>query len=511
MANKISPFQIMESQYWSGQTTPYNLGYLWNKQPAKAYAGVTKVLAANNIPDRARDLEKYPVLKVNPEDEEFTWDLIGSAIKNIELVEARVAGSTVASTDVAIGIGGSRFKLVFGENYFGDGEIIVGELNEFYRIRIIGEPTYEGTLAVYDVQLMGDSYNTGMPGSQLVAGKRFSTELYNPAPLIRSTPLTGMRGATPFSMKQEMSFVRKDYTVSGLELNHKLVMAMPTKDGQLIGQTVPYKDWIFEMEFNQGIGNAIVFGRSNRDSAGNFHDRGKNGEIIKTGAGIREQMQVANTFVYDTFNLKWVSNALYNMVAGKIDMSQAKFRMVTGLKGAEQFSTAALSVASGWQSSFSQLGGNANINTVSNVASPIHTNAFQMGFQIVKWLGPNGIELTIEIDTSYDDPVRNKIYKNNNPADGVAESYRYDIFFDGMVDGNKPNIQLVKVKGEEMGIRGYVNGPFGKMWEDARVGNVNAATAVDEYQCMKIMRFGVAVNDPTRTITLLPQEISHMQ
>ena len=116
MANKISPFQIMESQYWSGQTTPYNLGYLWNKQPAKAYAGVTKVLAANNIPDRARELEKYPVLKVNTDDEEFTWDLIGSAIKNIELVEARVAGSTVLATDVAIGIGGSRFKLVFVEN-----------------------------------------------------------------------------------------------------------------------------------------------------------------------------------------------------------------------------------------------------------------------------------------------------------------------------------------------------------------------------------------------------------
>jgi hypothetical protein len=288
-------------------------------------------------------------------------------------------------------------------------------------------------------------------------------------------------------------------------------MAMPTKDGQFVGQTVPYKDWIFEMEFNQGIGNALYFGRSNRDASGNYHDKGKNGEIIKTGAGMREQMQVANTFVYDTFNLKWINNALYAMVAGKIDMSQAKFKATTGLKGAQQFSESALSIGSGWQSTFAHLGGNANINTIQSIQSPIHSNAFQMGFQIVKWLGPNGIELTIEIDTSYDDPVRNKIFKNNNPNDGVAESYRYDIVFDGMLDGERSNIQIVKVKGQEEGIRGYVNGPFGKMWEDARVGNVNAATVVDEYQCMKIMRFGMIVRDPTRTITLLPQELAHMQ
>jgi hypothetical protein len=518
MAQMINPFQILEQQSWQGMTTPYNLGALWQKDPVKAYAFVTKVLSANNIPDRAREMEKYPVMLVDTPDSEFYWDLVGTAYKNIQLIEARQGASVVTTATTAVGIGGARFKLVFDENYFFNGEVIVGELNEFYLIRIIGDPVPEGMFWVYDVQLMGSAFNSGMPGSQLVAGKRFSSENYNPATLIRSDIKGGVRGSSPFAMKQEMSFVRKDYSVAGIELSRKLNIAMPVtgtdpKDGQVkqIATTVPYKDWMFEMEFNQGIGNALLFGRSNRDSNGYYHDKDTNGELIKTGAGIREQMQVSNTYVYDTFKLSWLDDALYNMSAGKIAMGQRKFRLVTGEKGAIQFHRAAMDVASGWQSSNANFNMNANLNTMKQVSSPIHQNAFSMGYQIVEWIGPNNTHVTLEVDPSYDDQTRNKIYKNNNPNDGVAESYRYDIFFEGIVDGEKNNIQLVKVKGQEQGLRGYVNGPFGKLWEDARVGNYNAATTKDEYSCHKIMSFGAIVRDPSRTITLLPQEISHMQ
>ena len=370
MAQKISPFQILESQNWSGNTTPYNLGAVFKKEPVKAYNFVTKVLAANNVPDRVRMLEKYPVLKVETPDAEVTWDLIGSPMKNLELIEARIGTSVVTAASTAVGIGGTPFKLVFSEHMFFNGDVIVGELNEFYLIRIIGDPSYEGTQVVYDAQLMGSAHNSGMPGSQLVRGKRFSSEGYAPTTLIRSQPKGGIFGNSPFAMKQEMSFIRKDYTVSGLELNRKLNIVMPTYDqkGQLVASnkamTVPYKDWLFEMQFNQGIGNIVYFGRSNRDEAGNYHDKDDNGEFIKTGAGIREQMQVANTRVYDSFSLDDITEALYNMTAGKVDIAERKFKLVTGEKGAIQFSKAALDMASGWQSSHSNFGGNANINTI---------------------------------------------------------------------------------------------------------------------------------------------------
>ena len=516
MAQQINSFQIMEQQGWQGMTTPYNLGALWKKDPIKAYAFTTKVLAANNIPDRARELEKYPVLTVETPDAEFYWDLIGSSFRNIQLVEARQGSSVVSSSTTSVGIGGARFKLVFEENYFFNGELIVGEQNEFYLIRVIGDPVPEGMFWVYDVELMGSAFNSGMPGSELVKGKRFSSEKYSPATLIRSDIKGGLRGSSPFAMKQEMSFVRKDYSVAGIELSRKLNIAMPVFDKETnkqIAMTVPYKDWLFEMEFGQGIGNAILFGRSNRDANGYYHDKDTNGELITTGAGIREQMQVSNTYVYDVFKLHWLEDALYNMSAGKLSLGQRKFKMVTGEKGATQFHKAALDVASGWMAStgHQNFGGNGNINTMNSVQSPLHSNAFSMGFQIVQWRGPNGVIVDLEVDPTYDDPERFKIYKNNNPNDGVAESYRYDIYFEGIVDGEKNNLQLVKVKGQEQGIRGYVSGPFGNLWEDARVGNYHAATTKDEYSCHKIMSFGVIVRDPSRTLTLLPQELSHMQ
>ena len=64
----------------------------------------------------------------------------------------------------------------------------------------------------------------------------------------------------------------------------------------MVAMTIPYKDFIFEQRFRQGIGNALLFGRSNRDANGYYHDKDDNGEFIKTGAGIREQMQGSQYF-----------------------------------------------------------------------------------------------------------------------------------------------------------------------------------------------------------------------
>ena len=78
-----------------------------------------------------------------------------------------------------------------------------------------------------------------------------------------------LSGAMPFKMKQELSTVRLDYTVPGIELNRKLNIALPVgKNDELVNMIVPYKDWIFENRFSQGIGKAILYGRSNRDENG---------------------------------------------------------------------------------------------------------------------------------------------------------------------------------------------------------------------------------------------------
>lgn len=55
-----------------------------------------------------------------------------------------------------------------------DGEIITGHIDA-YKFRILGDPKFEGTNAVYSVELMANTPN-GVPSDRLLPGERFSIE-----------------------------------------------------------------------------------------------------------------------------------------------------------------------------------------------------------------------------------------------------------------------------------------------------------------------------------------------
>lgn len=57
---------------------------------------------------------------------------------------------------------------------------------------------------------------------------------------------------------------------------------------------------------------------------------GKSGLPIKTGAGLLEQMEVANTYYYNDFSLKLLTDALYQLSASKLEMGDRKFLIKTG-------------------------------------------------------------------------------------------------------------------------------------------------------------------------------------
>lgn len=61
------------------------------------------------------------------------------------------------------------------DSYVADGEYIVGNLNEIYQFRILGNARLEGSNAVYKVEL-GGANTQGVPAERLLAGERFSVE-----------------------------------------------------------------------------------------------------------------------------------------------------------------------------------------------------------------------------------------------------------------------------------------------------------------------------------------------
>lgn len=498
---KLQTYQLFEPKSWKGFSTENHLGTIFQKKPQRATTTMLRLLAMNRGKNLENYLMQFPVKYFDTNDE-YYWELIGSSRRNLPLVEARtdVAGTTVSSSTTSnVGANGARFYLVFAEDWFADGNVIVGEKPDLYPIRIVGNAYMEGTNAVYECELMGN-VKAGIPPEELLPNKRFSKE-FSPVEHEMSREVGDIHFTSPFAMRGEFSTIRIKTEVPRTAMKRALATALPvvTKNGEkkTINTWMLYVDYKLEEEFSDEKSKAIAFGKTNRDENGEYNNRGKSGFYIKQGSGIREQIEQSNTYIYSTFSIKLIEDVLYSLSESKLSMSERVFVLRTGERGAAQFHKAVADLTSGWSVAGAIQPTQNNPTVISKVSSPLHKNALSAGFQFVEWLAPNGVTLKVEVDPMYDDRERNKIM---HPDGGVAESYRYDIMYIGTPD--EPNIQIAKVKGQD-DIRGYQNGPFGNPFT-GQVGNSNAAWDIDGSVIHKIATFGVIVYDPSRTVCLIP-------
>ena len=498
MAGKLGKFQMIGFQHWKGLTKENHLGSIFQLAPQKATNLMVQLLAFYRGKTLDTFLNQFPT-KEFEDDSEYYWDVIGSSRRNIPLVEARDEnGNVVTSESANVGAGTAPFYLVFPEDWFADGEYIVGNLNEVYQFRILGEPRMEGTNAVYKVELAGGN-TTGCPAERLLAGERFSVE----AAFVEkemSRKVGDVRFSSPVSMRNEWSTIRIQHKVEGSMLNKKLAVGIPIMKPTAGGYTKSVAtmwmhnvDWEVEEQFSEYKNNALAFGRSNRNANGEYMNFGKSGNAIKTGAGLFEQMEVSNTMYYNTFSLKLLEDALYELSAAKLDFGDRYFLIKTGERGAIQFHKEVLKTVSGWTQFVLD---NNSIGVVQKTQSQLHTNSLSAGFQFVEYKAPNGVRVKIDVDPFYDDPVRNKI---QHPNGGVAMSYRFDIMYIGTMD--QPNIFKCAIKGQpeyrgyQWGLRnpftGQMNNPYMSFDEDSAV-------------IHRMAKLGICVLDPTRTMSLIP-------
>ena len=492
--NLLGRFQTMEFSSWKGLTKDNHLGAIFASAPQKASNLMVQLLAQQRGRTLDTLLSQFPTREFDTADE-YTWDVVGSTRQNIPLIEARNESGNPLTNETVIGAGTAPFYLVFGKDWFADGEYIVGELNEVYQFRILGDARMEGTNAVYKVELAGGNTD-GCPVERLQAGELFSIEAaFVEAEMSRE--VGDVRFATPVSMRNEFSHIRIKHKVPGNKLNRKLAIGVPiivNNKKSTTNMWMHYVDYAVETQFADYKNNALAFGRSNRNENGEYMNIGKSGNVIKTGAGLYEQMEVANTLYYNTFSLKLIEDALYQLSYNQLDLKNRVFLMRTGEKGAIQFHKAIMNTVSGW--TMFTLNGDA-LGVVQKTNSPLHNNALKAGFQFVEYMAPNGVTLKIEVDPYYDDPVRNK---RQHPAGGPAFSYRYDIMEIGTMD--QPNIFKCTVKNEPE-YRGYQWGPFRNPFT-GEANNPYASFDEDAAVIHKYATLGVCVLDPTRTMSIIP-------
>lgn len=182
MAGKLGKFQMQNFKTFGGLGSEKHLASVFGKSQQKLANTMVVLQAAQRGRTLDNQLSQYAT-KTFESDDEYTWDVVGSVAKNIPLlyaldedgkmITANPGGSD--SSLAMIGAGTAPFYLVFGETYFYDGEVIVGNLNEVYPLRILGDPILEGTNTKYKVETMG-GITAGVPKERLLPGEKFSVE-----------------------------------------------------------------------------------------------------------------------------------------------------------------------------------------------------------------------------------------------------------------------------------------------------------------------------------------------
>lgn len=500
-------YVLRPAQMWGpGVTQRKHIAEIFAKQPVMLNDVVVRAFTANNGYMFSTFLKEHTSVREFESDEEYTWKLIGSTYKNIPLVEARVNGTTTTEGET-YGVAGEPIELVFAEQYFAYGEVIVGEMNEYYQFRIISEPVYEGSNVVYTVELMAGA-ETGCPGERLQPGERFSVE-FAPVESELSRKVGGIRKAVPTNMRNEWTTIRKYNKFTGAadkqqRLDIDIPMIRTNANGKeeraVVKSWFDNESWIFATEWEREKERARMFSKSNRNSNGGYYNFGASGNVIREGDGIMTQMLYGNTHYYNdygpNFDIKGLANHIYDICEqGNVPIDKRTFIVLTGSRGMIQANEAILRETSGFAKSGFTYDA-SNLGVVAKTNNNVHQTALAYGAQFVEYRAANGLVLKFVLEPSLDDRERNKILGPNNQ--GVLASYAYYVFDLGT--SSEPNMYLCKIKGEEDTWRYKIGmrNPWG-------IKNDNIISHDEDSSEVHVMTtLGACILDPTRCLAYLP-------
>jgi hypothetical protein len=411
---------------------------------------------------------------------------MGHSRKNVPLVRAEINGTTVVATD-KVGINMSQFTLVFEENYFSDTDLIVGEKNERYPIRVMADPTFVGNEVHYQCELFTGDTDLFIPFEELQNGKRYSKE-WNPIEKYFSQKGGTVNYTSPFSMVNRFTSVRMEDTRPGNFAAKPVSFTWMTNDGPKT-TWLQYADWEFDTQFQDSLSYLLMFATSNMTDEKTFRQKGKSGVEIKQGAGVKQQMDSSNVAYYNSFTIQYITQFMLDMSINRLSKDQREFMFRTGEWGMYQFSE--------------------SIEDYTQLYTPNRTedrifkgagNAMGYRGQFLEYHGPNGIKVSVMHEPLNDDLVRNKII---HPNGGVAESRVYYLLDIGTSNGTR-NIQKCSVRNSTT--RAVVPGIRCNPMSPQLTGGWSlAANQVDGwYITVMEQGIGARITDPTRTGRMVP-------
>lgn len=266
------------------------------------------------------------------DDVQFTYPVMGRMNK------ACLCSSTPYSSADSIGIGNSKFKLRFPDNWFKRFFII--QSSRGIQAYIHGDPDPLPTGEVeYTVSLDPASATDTCPLSEVSSGAAWAA-ITTAVPESRSRT-TESKMVVPGKYKNQMTFMRHGFSWAGNAANKmmRIDVTKPATDSAPALTSNVWMDfamWQYEIEWLSIREHNYWYSRYNRQTNGEILLKDdKTGKPIPRGAGILEQIQNTSTYASLTYN--YLSNQIGDALFGQSDTSGITITLHTGLGGKREF------------------------------------------------------------------------------------------------------------------------------------------------------------------------------
>lgn len=475
----LNALQVSYPKSWAGLTTENHLYAIYQNEPQLASDIVTEIFNKMGYVGLDNFLSKYPT-KMMDHDGEYRWMLKGDDRRAIKIVSFTSAANTAVSKP---GLNQEIFQLELEERYFSVSDYLIFDDRNF-GVRIVGEGFGNGTNWIYEVQTMDGAVGAFIPTQLLTQGRRVSRQ-NNIVTNTLNDEYSDPQFSSHFEMRNQFSVLSKQQVIPGNMHNRPMLIGMTTPDGKKTAVWTKWQDIVTEMQWRREKANQLFYSTFNQKADGTFANKGRNGFVVKQGAGLRQQISPSYKFYFTTLTLDYLHEVAQNLSINILPEDQREFLILTGERGMFLFSK----LIEDKVAVFNPMG---NPNRLMGSGDNL---GFRGQYKVFE--GYNGIKYTVMHMPQYDDVVDNRL---KHPDGGYTENYRMTIMNIGTTNG-EPNIQRMGVNGRT-DLKWYIPGstsPFGP-----NHGNTMGASGVDGYEIKYLTTQGIKLKNPLSAAELIP-------
>ena len=339
--------------------------------------------------------------------------------------------SSPAGTD-KVGLGFSKFKLVFPDQWFIKDYVLTDGVNT--QVRIMEEPYAGEGGYVYLCQIVGNDPSEFIPASSLGAGKLWAQMFAAVGQSLSRGNKSNWEGAE--TIRHKLTTVRKSYHMDGNAPNYVADFNFKTNKGT----TNMWMDWEEYTHYISWLEECEMYywyGKQNYDESGHSTMVDERGQPVVIGPGIFDQVQ--NTDTYSILSENKIKNIIGDVFYGMTDGDNRKVTLYTGLGGMEEFDNAMKAYL--------------NDNEYAKFNDGVFVNdkggSLSLGKYFTIYRHNDGHEVTVARVNLFDMGAKAQASPKHPISGKPIESYKM-VFIDQTQYEGENNLQMIVRKGRSM-------------------------------------------------------------